>query len=316
MKTPQKTKRNPLSRAPQKTQKQTARKTLLSKLFSIKIGRFLYLNIWFIPTLAAAYFGRYLPVFLLSFACALLHELAHVLCAHLLKVGIKEIVVYPFGICARLKAGYIKSSAKEFFIAFSGPFFSFLLYAAFAVLYSVFPHSHIRLFSDINLALCAVNLIPCLPLDGGRMLKSLLSERFGIIRSYNFTVKLSKVLTVFLLTFSFFVLKQNGFNFSLLLIGAFLLNQLCTEQQAICKVMLSEICSCKQKLSREARCRIICVNEKTPARTILKRLTYDCVYIVHIADKNAKIIKTVTEIQILSALTSQGIQICYGDIPE
>ena len=163
----------------------------LTQIPEIKILPRIKISI-FLPIVAVcAYLCGYGNSFTAAYAAAILHEGAHILCAHFLKVKVSHMTLYPFGVCAKLGSGYIKSSEKEFIIAFSGPFLSLILFW----LCSFLTHNHqniaIQFFADVNLAICAVNLIPALPLDGGRMFKSLLTARYGTIRAYNFTVKFS-----------------------------------------------------------------------------------------------------------------------------
>ena len=170
--------------------------------------------------------------------------------------------------------------------------------------------------ADINLCLCLVNLIPILPLDGGRMLKSLLTARFGIIRAYNFAIKLSKVLIILLIICAGIVFFIADFNFSLILISAFLLQNLCSEQQAVSTVTLREILQSTEKAENchSLPVKTLCVKESRAASGILRHLSYDCFYIVHTLDKKSRIINTLTETQILAALTEKGIRTRYGDI--
>ena len=170
--------------------------------------------------------------------------------------------------------------------------------------------------ADINLCLCLVNLIPTLPLDGGRMVKALLTARFGIIRAYNFAIKISRVLIILLLICSGIIFFISDFNFSLILISAFLLQNLCGEQQAVSTVTLREILQNAEKAEKchSLPVKTLCVKESCAASGILRHLSYDCFYIVHTLDKKSRIIKTLTETQVLTALTENGIRTRYGDI--
>ena len=287
------------------------RKTHLKsfKTSDIKLGSAFYVSIWTIPVIICAFCGGYFGIFITSYFFALMHEGAHILCARCLKVGISRVTVYPFGICARLERGYINSSEKEFLIAFAGPLMSLILFWVCTVL-------GFRFCADINLALCCVNLIPSLPLDGGRILKSMITPRFGMIRAYNFMLRLSKALIVLLLAFSAAIFFAYRFNFSLILVSAFLLQNLCCEQQAVSVMTLRELLGSRIKLSDAAHmpARVICVPKERPARTLLNLLSYDRFHVIHIADSSGKIIRTVTETEVLTSLMQKNICIKYADV--
>ncbi len=289
------------------------KKPKLQKIFDIPIGKHIKISIWILPIILSAYIGGYMELFCVAYLCAALHELAHILCAKFLKVGIDKVNIYPFGISAHLKAGYIQSSEKEFFIAFSGPFCSLILFWIFLYLYSKLGQAIFLYASDVNLALCLVNLIPALPLDGGRILKAVLTLRFGIMRAYNFMIKFSRVVIIFLLIFAIMFIVVNK-NFSLILICSFLLQNLVSEQQAISQIALKEILSVKNKADTDLPVKLMCVPHSRLAAHILKQLSYDRFCIVNVLDDNCKIIKTLTEAEVLEALTCNGLRTRYKEI--
>ncbi len=288
----------------------------LKKLNKIHIFPFLRINVWFIPVALCSFLGEYSVIFFTAFGIAALHELMHVLCAVFLKVPVSHITVYPFGIAAHLSSGYINHSQKEFFIAFAGPFINLVMYWIFSIIHIRTGSDFPRYCADINLAMCAVNLIPALPLDGGRMLKSILTAKYGILRSYNFVLKLSKVLIVILLVLAVTVFIVSSFNFSLILISAFLLQNISHEYAALSHIALREILENSQKIKKHEVffTKNYCVKKNTRASVILKYLSYDYYCIFHILDENSSLTSTVTETAVLSALTEHGIRIKFSDL--
>ncbi len=283
------------------------------KIFDISIGKKIKINIWILPIVFAAFSGGYADLFFTAYLSAILHELAHILCAKLMSVKIDKISIYPFGISARLKSGYIHSSEKEFFIAMAGPAFSLIFFWLFSYLYREYGQALFLYAADTNLALSIVNLIPALPLDGGRILKSMLTIRFGIIRAYNFMLKFSRVVIVFLLilAITFIIINKN---FSLILICSFLLQNLTGEQYTISHIALKEILSVKDKANSNLPTKVFCVSRNKTAAHILNKLSYDHFCIVNVLDENYKIINTATEVEILEKLIKNGVRTKYGEI--
>lgn len=288
----------------------------LQKIFEIPLGKYLRINLWILPILFCSAIGGYWFMFILTYISAIVHELAHILCAKAFNVGISKVYLYPFGISARLDGGYIRSSEKEFFIAISGPVASLMLFCVFEILHRRIALAVLGFAADANLWLCIINLVPALPLDGGRVIKSMLTARYGIIRAYNFMLRFSRFVIFLLMAAAVFVFFVSDFNFSLILISAFLLQNLCCEQQAVTIITLKEILSNSQKTEAfdTLPAKAVCVSEQKAASGILKLLSYDYFYIICILDKNSNITKIVTETQVLSALTSHGIRLKYSDI--
>jgi Zn-dependent protease len=134
-------------------------------------------------------------VVLLAFASVILHELGHALVARRLGVGVSSIELHFFGGVARLES-QPKSPKDELAIAAAGPAVSFLLGGLSLVLAIASGLWIFELLATINLILGAFNLIPALPMDGGRILRALLEPRLGFARSTQISVKISRVVSV------------------------------------------------------------------------------------------------------------------------
>ncbi len=292
------------------------KKLLTKKLFDIPVGKHIKLNIWTIPMLILATFSDLGIYFALAYISSGLHELAHIFCAKSLNVKISYVSIYPFGISARLKKGYIKNSEKEFLIAFSGPLLSIVLFWIFAFFGKVYPSPYITFLRDTNFAICSINLLPCLPLDGGRMAKSILTLRFGIMRAYGFMLKISKIILLILIVFEIIIIFASRLNFSLVLISAFLLQNLAFEKQAVSMITLKEILSSHKKTenSQTLPTKVLCVKENSLAAGFLRYISYDCFYVLNVLNEKSAIVNTITEVEVLDSLLKNGIRIKYKDI--
>jgi Zn-dependent protease/CBS domain-containing protein len=115
---------------------------------------------------------------LLFFASLLLHELGHALQARREGVEIEGINLWLFGGVAQFR-GAFPSAGAEFRIAIAGPLVSlalgvlFVLVAVFAPLPDAID-GVVSWLGYTNLILLVFNLLPALPLDGGRVLRSAL----------------------------------------------------------------------------------------------------------------------------------------------
>lgn len=140
---------------------------------------------------------------LVVFICVLLHELGHALVGKYLGIQTKHITLYPFGGIAAIKSQ--PSPASELSIALAGP----LVNVAIAAL--IYPWIEIppvesmrssplgfmtRLFFT-NIGLAAFNLLPALPMDGGRVLRALLGV-FKVRRATLFSARISQGICVLL----------------------------------------------------------------------------------------------------------------------
>lgn len=159
-----------------------------------------------------------LAITALFFGSVLGHELAHAIVARLEGIKIYDIQLHIFGGWARL-VGEPKTPMAEFRVAIAGPVASFLLAILFWLcLYTVQEFSSktlmARAFSagflylaTANLMLAMFNLLPGLPLDGGRALRAYLWYRRGDILAATRTMtKMGVGIAYMLLSYGLFLI--------------------------------------------------------------------------------------------------------------
>lgn len=120
-----------------------------------------------------------LPLFLMSVLVAIEHELAHALQAGRLGYRLNKVVLMPYG--AVIDGDLTEVSLKdEILVAISGPICNLLTSAGFAALWWFFPvtYAYTDTACFLSLSIALVNLLPAYPLDGGRVLRSVLALLF------------------------------------------------------------------------------------------------------------------------------------------
>lgn len=144
---------------------------------SLFSGR-LKINVLFLPVLLYFWnsFGM-LPVLAFVFSLCI-HEFGHYFAAKAFGVRLLSFELLPFGCAANLESFALVSAPAEVFIAASGPALNMLSAALTPalLLIGIKASPFLSLFSSYSLSLAAVNLLPILPLDGGRILSAVLSQ--------------------------------------------------------------------------------------------------------------------------------------------
>lgn len=111
----------------------------------------------------------------------ILHELGHSLVARRAGLPIEQVTLFMFGGAAELEAEP-ESARLELVMALAGPAVSIVIGAVLLGVYALSggadgtfgPLAVLHYLGLLNLALAVFNLIPCFPLDGGRVLRALL----------------------------------------------------------------------------------------------------------------------------------------------
>jgi Zn-dependent protease/predicted transcriptional regulator len=157
---------------------------------------------------SAAYVEMGLVTTVLFFASLLLHELGHALEARRDGIPTRGITLWMLGGVARSGAPY-PSAGVEARVALAGPAVSAVLGALFvgAGYVSGVPDSVSAVLEWLgwtNILLLAFNLIPALPLDGGRVLRAILWRLSGdLIKATRSASRVSRALAVVLIVLGF-----------------------------------------------------------------------------------------------------------------
>jgi len=164
------------------------------------------INISFLLLLALVFFafGGLAGVLVvgLTFGSVLLHELGHALVARRLGVYVSGIELSFFGGAAKM-VQMPRSADHEIAIAAAGPAVSLMLGGAGLglgmLLHIPFLGWPLGLFGTIgliNLVLAGFNLIPALPMDGGRILRALLTRKMDFVRATDVSVQVARVVAI------------------------------------------------------------------------------------------------------------------------
>lgn len=134
------------------------------------------------------------------FVSVLIHEIGHALTARVYGVKTRSITLWLLGGVAQLER-MPRERGAEAVVAIAGPITSFAL-AGVLYLVMVVPGLPLAaryvvtyLFA-MNLVLAIFNMLPALPLDGGRVLRSLLALKMDPLAATRITAGISKVLAL------------------------------------------------------------------------------------------------------------------------
>ncbi|QEH33684.1 Putative zinc metalloprotease Rip3 [Aquisphaera giovannonii] len=166
-----------------------------------------------------------LPLVVTLFGCVVLHELGHALMARRFGIETLDITLYPIGGVARLER-MPRAPGAEILIALAGPAVNFAIAGLLIAFQSLSlgdgePAASLGLLCDnllvLNLVLGLFNLLPAFPMDGGRVLRALLSSFVGRPRATSIAASIGRAAAV---AFGFYGLLH--WNFLQLALAAFI----------------------------------------------------------------------------------------------
>lgn len=186
------------------------------------------------------FFTGQLKIYLIILFFALLHELAHMIVGNILKFKAIRFEVNPVGFCIEMipnsgqyNKEFFKSNINDFyyiFVGLAGPLLNLIIAIVF-IKWKFVSEQMLRYTDGIfylreiiiysNLLVGIFNLMPIYPLDGGRILNSILRLAFGVEMGDRLINLISNAFMI-LLTVACSILILYLKNISILIILAYL----------------------------------------------------------------------------------------------
>lgn len=177
---------------------------------------FLLLFLWFI-------FTKNLSSFLLFFIVVIIHEFGHFIVAKKCGYKLDSFIIAPYGVNLNYKERTFDSK-DEILIACAGPFIniiiSFLVVSSWWILPNLYNYT--SEFVNQSLMLGLFNLLPCYPLDGGRIFVGILSQNMERKKAVKIIYNLNYFFSA-LMFILFFATCFISFNPTLCLCAVFLI---------------------------------------------------------------------------------------------
>jgi Zn-dependent protease/predicted transcriptional regulator len=197
--------------------------------FLILIGYIVFINVR--QGLAPAEIIWSVVFVLALFFCVTLHEYGHALTARRYHIQTKDIILLPIGGLARLEK-MPDDPGEELAIAIAGPLvnvaIAIILYGIILLtgiqpnledatgIVGIAPENFLHMLLVINLVLAVFNMIPAFPMDGGRVLRALISYKQPRHVATRIAASIGQVLSIGFVIIGFF------YNPFLILIGIFI----------------------------------------------------------------------------------------------
>jgi stage IV sporulation protein FB len=247
-------------------------------------------------------------------ASLLLHEIAHTGMAFIQGVRVAEIELMPFGGQAKIEDFTGLDPEPEIYVALAGPLISLSLAAIFDFLV-VSDKPAVGLFVTFNYFLGIFNLLPALPLDGGRVTRALLSTRIGYRKATVYIALTGKILALGIAGWGAYqtYLQQNAANF--IIIGVFLFWAAAREGKLLAYSFMRYLIHKKGELSRQGYLpsHQMVVQPETAIKKILHNTRPTYYILAVIINENHQILEVLTEAELIECLFELGPRATCSD---
>lgn len=255
------------------------------------------------------------------FACIVLHELGHALTARRYDISTRDITLLPIGGVARLER-MPEEPTQEFRVAIAGPAVNVVI--ALLILAGVSAAGVWKPFGEIlwiggsgadfllrlmwvNLVIVGFNLLPAFPMDGGRILRSILARKLDFIQA---TLVAARVGQFMALGFGFLgILALNPF---LILIALFVFVGAQTENYSTRMTAFIRGLQVKDAMMRRFRC----LSEEDDLGVAVDQLLAGSQQEFPVWREGAGVVGLLTRRKLVEALGTRGRMERIGNIME
>lgn len=257
---------------------------------------------------------------LIVFGLVILHELIHTIAARGFGVKVHSIELYPYGGTAVLDDTFTGKKKEETVISFAGPAFNLALFLILQYLRweGILRGAWTLDLVKMNFWLAFFNLIPVLPLDGGRIVRAMLAGTFGFVRTTKVLAAAGKWLGG-LFVISGFLLQALGYYLYepalFIVLGVFFWLGSRRELANARIVFLKQLCRKKELLLSLGlmKSNSFTVSQDTTLGQIINEFTADRFSLVNVLGKKDKI-STLSESEIIQGMMERGMEYKIGEL--
>jgi stage IV sporulation protein FB len=231
------------------------------------------------------------------------HELGHVATASILGAGTYCFKVLPVGVNAAIDDSRCGKWGR-ILIYISGPLVNLLFAAIMLTMYANwFFNIELRSGVYVNLSLAFFNLLPILPLDGGRLVIELFSDRYGLFSTAGKMRILS--ITAAFMCIIIILLRKNLFNLSLILVGIYIILNSLESKKETALMNIKNILFRRARIIRKGIFPVqqIVVMKNVRLSEAIKAMDHVNKYhLINVLDEDLRIVKVMTEQEVFDAI--------------
>ncbi|CAH1201034.1 Stage IV sporulation protein FB [Paenibacillus sp. JJ-223] len=265
--------------------------------------------------LASVLTGHFIELVTL-FAIVFIHECGHAAAAGLLGCRVLSIQMLPFGGVAVIEDRGNLTAGKEILIALAGPMQNMLMVGAALLILQlgVGDPEFIRYIIQGNMLIALFNLLPVMPLDGGKIVQALVSLFAPYYSTLMWTYRIGILCSLGISGYAIsrWLAAGDGLPLNLLLIGVFLLYSNVTDFRNVPYRFIRFLMNREEVFVRHAIAGslvqpIISFPAK-PLDTILRLLKRERYHMIYVMNKEGRIMAVLPEQRLIGSYFKQNTE--------
>ncbi|MHC6179041.1 M50 family metallopeptidase [Clostridium sp. JNZ X4-2] len=263
---------------------------------------------YFIPyvifLIAIGYKGQLICTFIVVF----FHEVVHYLVARHYKFSGFDIEFIAVGATIKLKDIDEAFPKEDLVISASGPAANLIFSIFFYYIYRSFDWNLWYMLFSVNLVIGMFNLIPAFPLDGGRILRSILNLKITYKKANRIMMIVSIFIGIILMFFYMFLFLNGNSSFNIGIIGILVVMSSLKENERVSYIIMGDIIKKKCKFIKRGYIenRNLSIYYKQDLLTAMGLFDKSKYNIFTVLDEEMKVMDILYEEEIIDALKLYG----------
>jgi len=181
------------------------------------------INIFTYFLLILSYLSGYYKEISIILIILIVHEFGHFFLMKLFNIKVNKIIIYPYGGMIKSNMLINTNSFKILLISLGGILSQIILYMIFIILYKIeyISYNIFNIFNYSNISIIIFNLLPIYPLDGYKILNSIL-EIFLSFKNSLIISLIINLLTLIIFIIYLYLYKINNYIIIIFLLTSFI----------------------------------------------------------------------------------------------
>ncbi len=274
------------------------------------------LDMLFFIALPVIFAAGYTAQYVLTFFAAFIHEAAHMATARVLGEKTTLLRILPVGLNAKIE-DRVCNKYGRIAIYCSGPAINMVMAVVLTIVntYYLYSSDNMRFFILMNVYLGAFNLLPVLPLDGGKILREILWDRVGIYTTGALLRRISALLALLIVVVGVIQMYVTTYNFSLLIIGLYVFFAMKPGEGEVGLLNVKNVVYRRSRLMKKGiyPARDLVVMKWVHMSELIKNLDFDRFHIVHVLDEDLRLLNTFTEQELIEGMLKNEVDITFEE---
>ncbi|ERI90276.1 peptidase, M50 family [Clostridiales bacterium oral taxon 876 str. F0540] len=265
-------------------------------------------NKFFLPYIILLIFLGFKGQILLAFLIVLFHEAVHYITAVFLGFSGFDVEILPIG--ARLSLNDLEeaSARQDIIISLSAPVINIAAAVIFYYMNKSMPNEILYLLYKGNLTVGLFNLIPAFPLDGGRVLRSIMCYKTIYRKANELTIKFSIIQGAGLIAIYILLLFFKINNINIAVIACLIIYSSYKEKERIVYIIMGDIVKKRYKFlkNRYMENKNLSIHYKCDLITALSIVDKNKFNIFTVLDDEMKFMDIIYEDELIEGLKVYG----------